>query len=121
MHSVSQVNIPTPATDNDFFSYLQLIGSNLIEAGDSTILGLRCMDATSSSITSMPINSRYPVTRGSRSISECGPSGPYQHEHVLGQSAQSTLTESRIGVEHTGFMYRLDAEISSKQPVDFAR
>jgi len=56
------VTVPNPATDNEFFYNLQLIGSNLIKPGDITILGLRFIDATTSDTTSLSINTRYPVT-----------------------------------------------------------
>ena len=60
------VTLPNPGTDNEFFYNFQLIGSNLMREGDITILGLRFTDATTSDITSLSINTRYPVTRSFR-------------------------------------------------------
>lgn len=55
-----------PATDNEYFYNLQLIGSNLLKEGDITIVGLRFIDATESDTISLSLNTRYPVTRDFR-------------------------------------------------------
>lgn len=55
-----------PGTDNEFYYNVQLIGSDLIKQGDLTVLGLRYGDATTTSITSLSLNTRYPITNDFR-------------------------------------------------------
>jgi tetratricopeptide (TPR) repeat protein len=50
-----------PGTDDEFFYNLQLIGNNLFKEGDLSVLGLRFGDATTAEITSLSLNTRYPV------------------------------------------------------------
>jgi len=53
----------TPATDYDFFYFVQLIGSNLIKEGDIAIVGARYSDTTSSDTITLNLNTRYPLKR----------------------------------------------------------
>lgn len=48
-------------TGNEFIYSAQLIGSNLLKEGDSTIFGVRYYDAKDSKTSSLILNSRYPV------------------------------------------------------------
>jgi hypothetical protein len=50
----------------DYFYNLQLIGSNLVKNGDITILGLRYSDTEASGITSLSLNTRYPLNNDLR-------------------------------------------------------
>ncbi len=52
--------IGTPATGNDYFYNVQLIGSSLLKEGDISILGLRYADTSTSDTLSLSLNTRYP-------------------------------------------------------------
>ena len=54
---------PIPSTGNEYFYNLQLIGSSLIKSGDTSILGLRYSDTSTSNTTTLSLNTRYPVNR----------------------------------------------------------
>lgn len=49
-----------PGTGNEYFYSAQLIGNDLLKAGDVGILGLRFSDASTSKTTSLTLDSRYP-------------------------------------------------------------
>lgn len=53
-------------TGYEYFYNTQLIGSNLITAGDITTLGLRYSDASTTDTYSVLLNTRYPYTRNFR-------------------------------------------------------
>jgi len=53
-------------TGTDYIYNLQLIGSNLINQGDITILGLRFADGDDRDVYSFNINTRYPLTSNLR-------------------------------------------------------
>ncbi len=55
-----------PATGPDLFLSLQLIGSDLLVDGDSTLLGMRYSDTDSADTLSLSVNSRFPLGRGLR-------------------------------------------------------
>ena len=50
-----------PGTGNEYFYNLQLIGSNLMTRGDISVLGLRYSDTSTSQISSLTVNTRYPI------------------------------------------------------------
>jgi len=50
-----------PGTGNEYFYNLQFIGSNLIKTGDISVLGLRYSDTSTSNISSVNMDIRYPV------------------------------------------------------------
>ena len=50
-----------PGTGNEYFYNLQLIGSNLIKNGDISVLGLRYSDTSTSNISSLTMDTRYPI------------------------------------------------------------
>ena len=50
-----------PGTGNEYFYNLQLIGSNLIKNGDISVVGLRYSDTSTSSISSLTLDTRYPI------------------------------------------------------------
>jgi tetratricopeptide (TPR) repeat protein len=52
-----------PGTGNEYFYNLQLIGNGLMKSGDISILGLRYSDTSTAKISSLSLNSRYPVNR----------------------------------------------------------
>ncbi|OOZ40294.1 hypothetical protein BOW53_08280 [Solemya pervernicosa gill symbiont] len=51
-----------PGTGNEYYYNMQLMGSNLIKQGDTAVLGLRFADGSTSSTTTMLLNTRYPIT-----------------------------------------------------------
>ena len=51
----------TPATGNDYSLNVQLVRSNWLKTGDIHILGTRFSDTSSSSTSTVSLNSRYPV------------------------------------------------------------
>ena len=50
-----------PGTGNEYFYNLQLIGSNLVKNGDISVLGLRYSDTSTSNISSLTLDTRYPI------------------------------------------------------------
>jgi len=50
-----------PGTGNEYFYNLQLIGSNLIKSGDISVFGVRYSDTSTSTITSLTLDTRYPI------------------------------------------------------------
>lgn len=54
---------PVPGTGYEFFYNLQLIGSSLVKTGDTSILGLRYSDTSTSNTATVSFNTRYPVNR----------------------------------------------------------
>lgn len=56
----------TPGTGNEYFFSSQIIGSSLLKDGDIAILGVRYSDTDSYNITSLNLNTRYPVKRNWR-------------------------------------------------------
>ncbi|RMG28529.1 MAG: hypothetical protein D6721_08130 [Gammaproteobacteria bacterium] len=52
-----------PATGNQYFLNVQLIGSSLLKEGDIGILGVRYADTSSSRTLSLTADSRYPISR----------------------------------------------------------
>ena len=50
-----------PETGNEYFYNMQLIGSNLIKNGDISVLGLRYSDTSTSKISSLTMDTRYPI------------------------------------------------------------
>jgi tetratricopeptide (TPR) repeat protein len=50
-----------PGTGNEYFYNLQLIGSNLIKNGDISVLGLRYADTSTSNISTLTLDTRYPI------------------------------------------------------------
>jgi len=50
-----------PETGNEYFYNLQLIGSNLIKNGDISVLGLRYSDTSTSKISTLTMDTRYPI------------------------------------------------------------
>jgi hypothetical protein len=50
-----------PGTGNEYFYNLQLIGSNLVKTGDISILGLRYADTSTSRISTLTLDTRYPI------------------------------------------------------------
>ncbi len=55
-----------PDTGKEYFYNLQLIGSNLFKAGDTSILGARYSDTSTAKIYTLSVDSRYPIIRALR-------------------------------------------------------
>lgn len=53
----------TPGTDVEIYYATQLIGSSIFRTGDSLVIGLRYVDATTSETTTAHISSRFPLSR----------------------------------------------------------
>ena len=52
-----------PGTGNEYFYNVQFIGSSLLKSGDISILGLRYSDTSTATISTLTVNTRYPVAR----------------------------------------------------------
>lgn len=50
-----------PGTGNEYFYNLQFIGSNLIKNGDISVVGLRYADTSTSNISTLTLDTRYPI------------------------------------------------------------
>ncbi len=50
-----------PGTGNEYYYNVQFIGSNLIKTGDISVLGLRYSDTSTSNISSVNMDVRYPI------------------------------------------------------------
>ncbi|VAW77576.1 hypothetical protein MNBD_GAMMA13-1820 [hydrothermal vent metagenome] len=51
----------TEESGNDYFYNMQLIASNLIKSGDISLLGLRYSDTSTSKISTLTLDMRYPI------------------------------------------------------------
>ena len=50
-----------PGTGNEYFYNIQFIGSNLIKTGDISVLGLRYSDTSTAEISTLTLDTRYPI------------------------------------------------------------